>query len=346
MTVLVTGATGFVGGAVADRLLAAARPVRVLVRNPETARVQSLRQRGAEIAIGDLTEPATLLPAVTGVEAVFHAAAHLGDAGPAADYQRVNVDGTRSLLAAAAASAVQRFVFVSSPSALMAPDGGDHYDIDESLPYPHTFFNHYCATKAAAEQLVLQHDSTMTCCALRPRAVWGPGDRRGPIAIVLDRLAHRRFPDLDPGHPVLASLCYLDHCVDAAVAALDAPGETVSGRAYFIADTEPVDIWPMLRDIAGRFDLPPPGPHLPLPAVTVAARIAELVWRLPVLAADRTPPVSRYTLALLTRSATYDNTAARRDLGFRPTVTRDEGIARLRSWIDEIGGVDALAVTG
>ena len=222
MTVLVTGATGFIGGAVADKLLAEGHAVRALVRDPAAPAVDRLRAAGAQITLGDLTDAASLAAAVEGTEQVFHAAARLGDAGRLAAYRAVNVDGTRALLSAAARAGVRRFVFVSSPSALMSPDGGDQVDIDESTPYPARYFNHYCATKAAAEELVLRAPAGMSTCALRPRAVWGPGDRGGPIATVLERLAKRRLPDLDPGRPVWVSLCYIDHCVDASLAALSA----------------------------------------------------------------------------------------------------------------------------
>lgn len=343
MTVLVSGATGFIGGAVATTLCAQGTQVRALVRNPGHPAVARLRNAGADIAFGDLTAPRTLADAARGTDAVFHAAAHLADTGPAETFRRVNVEGTRSLLAAAADAGVRRFVFVSSPSALMSPDGGDQIGIDERVGYPTRFFNHYCATKAQAEQLVLDADSTgMTTTALRPRAVWGPGDSRGPIAVVLTRLAAGRIPDLDPGHSVYASLCYIDHCVAAALAALTAPRDIIGGRAYFIADAQPVDIWPMLRDIAGEFGLAPPHPRLPPAAVTAAARVADVIWRLPALAHHRTPPVSAYTIALLTRTATYDTSAARRDLGVEPWISRAEGISRLHTWVDSIGGVAAL----
>lgn len=343
MTVLVTGATGFIGGALARRLLADGARVRVLVRDPASAGAADLCAAGAEFAHGDLTRPDSLDAAVAEITAIYHAAAHLGDAGPLAPYHDVNVGGTRNLRAAAERAGVERFVHVSSPSALMAPGDGDRLGIDESVAYPDSFVNHYSATKAEAEKVVLHSDSPMVRCVLRPRAVWGPGDRRGPIAILLDRLARGRLPDLDPGRPVWSSLCYIEHCVDASVLALGGPGDIIDGRAYFIADADPVDIWPTIRVLARVFGVGEPGPRLPPQLVSAAAKAAEILWRLPFFADDRTPPVSPYTLALLTRSATYDIGAARRDLGFEPRVTRDAGIAALYDWVESIGGLGALA---
>ncbi|MFD5174387.1 NAD-dependent epimerase/dehydratase family protein [Nocardia sp. NPDC058379] len=335
MTVLVTGASGFVGGAIVRALLARGVPVRAMVREPSSA------PAGAEVAVADLADTAALARAVTGVRAVVHAAALLGEFGRPAEFFAVNVAGTDRLMQEAAAAGAERFVFIGSPSALMAPDGGDQLEIDETTPYPARFLNSYCETKAVAEQLVLAADTpTFTTCSLRPRAVWGPGDRRGPIAQILAKLRAGRLPDLSGGREVRASLCYIDHLVRAVELALEA--EKIGGRAYFVADAEPVAVWPTMAAVARRFGLAPPSVVVPAPVLGGALATIETVWRIPAVAQRWTPPLSRYAVALVTRSATYDLTRAERDLGYQPTVPFAEGLDRFHAWVTETGGLDRL----
>ncbi|MEV6214168.1 NAD-dependent epimerase/dehydratase family protein [Nocardia sp. NPDC051833] len=335
MTVLVTGASGFVGGAIVRALLARGMPVRAMVREPSSA------PAGAEVAVADLADTAALARAVTGVRAVVHAAALLGEFGRPAEFFAVNVAGTDRLMQEAAAAGAERFVFIGSPSALMAPDGGDQLGIDETTPYPARFLNSYCETKAVAEQLVLAADTpTFTTCSLRPRAVWGPGDRRGPIVQILAKLRAGRLPDLSGGREVRASLCYIDHLVRAVELALAA--EKIGGRAYFVADAEPVAVWPTMAAVARRFGLTPPSVVVPAPVLGGALAAIETVWRIPAVAQRWTPPLSRYAVALVTRSATYDLTRAERELGYRPTVPFAEGLDRFHAWVTEIGGLDRL----
>ncbi|MFF2085734.1 NAD-dependent epimerase/dehydratase family protein [Nocardia sp. NPDC058176] len=335
MTVLVTGASGFVGGAVVRALADQGVPVRAMVRDPASA------PQGVEVAVADLGDAAALARAVSGVRAVVHSAALLGEFGRPAEFFAVNVAGTDRLMQEAAAAGVERFVFLGSPSALMAPDGGDQIGIDETVPYPSRFLNSYCETKAVAEQLVLAADAPgFTTCSLRPRAVWGPGDRRGPIVQILAKLRAGRLPDLSGGRDVRASLCYIDHLVQAVGLALTA--ENVGGRAYFVADADPIPVWPTLNAVARRFGLAEPSLTVPAPVLGGALATIETLWRIPAVAQRWTPPLSRYAVALVTRSATYDITRAERELGYRPEVLFETGLEAFHSWVDEAGGLDRL----
>lgn len=337
MTVLVTGATGFVGGAIVAALARGGAKTRAMVRDPGRYRAPD----GVDVAVADLCDADAVTAAVAGVDTVIHAAALLGEFGRRSTFVDVNVNGTRRLAAAARAAGARRFVFVGSPSGLMSPDGGDQLDIDETVPYPTRFLNLYCETKAAAEQLVLAADEPeFTTCALRPRAVWGPGDRSGPVVQILAKLRAGRLPDLSDGRTVTASLCYIDHLVDAAIRATTA--ESVGGRSYFVADAVPVSVWPTLAELARRFDLEPPARRLSPAALRTLLAVVEALWRVPALSGRVAPPLSRYAVALVTRSATYDTTRAARDLGYRPTVAFADGVDRFHRWVTELGGLDAL----
>ncbi|WP_280487867.1 NAD-dependent epimerase/dehydratase family protein [Nocardia farcinica] len=342
MKVLVTGASGFLGGALVRRLVrSGAHEVTVLAR--PTSDLGGLGDALARVRVarGDLTDPASLAAAVVGAEVVVHSAARVDERGTRAQFERENVHGTEALLAAARAAGVTRFVFVSSPSALMDRDGGDQLDIDESVPYPRRYLNHYCATKAAAERLVLAANAPgFTTCALRPRAIWGAGDRSGPIVRLLTRTAQGRLPDLSGGRDVYASLCHVDNIVDACVKAMTA--DTVGGRAYFVADAERTNVWRFLAEVAERLGYRPPTRRPDPRVLRAAVTVIEALWRIPPIAARWSPPLSRYVVALMTRSATYDTSAAARDLGYRPIVDRDTGLTAFLDWLAAEGGVEAV----
>lgn len=340
MKLLVTGATGFLGSHIVDACLRQGDAVRVLARpSSDLGYLTSLP--GVEIVAGDLTSAASLRDAARGVDAVYHSAARVSDQGTRQQFLAANVDGTRALVDGARAGGVGRFVFVSSPSVVM--DDRDQIDIDERTPYPRRYLNLYSETKALAEQLVLAASGPgFVTCSLRPRAVWGPRDRTGWLPKMMAKIRAGRLPDMSAGGAVRASLCYAENAADACLLAARADAGAVGGKAYFITDGDSVDVWAFAAQMIELFGLPPLSRKVDPRVVRAVAGVVDAVWALPPLAARRAPPLSRYAVALLTRSATYDIGAARRDLGYQPRVDRPTGLARLKAWVDGNGGVDAL----
>ncbi|MFC9995384.1 NAD-dependent epimerase/dehydratase family protein [Nocardia sp. NPDC127526] len=333
MKALVTGASGFLGGALARRLVRDGEyEVAILARPTSNLRdLESVIDK-IEIITGDLADTDSLERAVAGVDVVFHSAARVDERGTREVFWAENVAATSRLVTAAQAAGASRFVFISSPSALMDRDGGDQVDIDESVPYPARYLNYYCETKAAAERLVLKANTDgFTTCALRPRAIWGAGDRSGPIVRLLDRAKAGTLPDLSGGKDVYASLCHVENIVEACVKA--AAGDNVGGKPYFIADAERTNVWPFLTQVAIELGYQPPRRKLDPRAVSAVVCVIENLRRIPYLATRWTPPLSRYSVAVMTRTGTYDTGAATRDFGYRPVVDRDSGMAQLQSWI-------------
>lgn len=340
--VLVTGASGFLGGALVRRLVRdGEHDVSILVR-----RTSNLNDLGADVdkvqlVYGDLTDPASLEQATRGVDIVFHSAARVDERGTRQQFWNENVRATERLLEAARRGGTARFVFISSPSAMMDYHGGDQLDVDESVPYPRRYLNLYAETKAAAERAVLAADTEgFRTCALRPRAIWGAGDRTGPIVRLLGRTGAGTLPDLSFGRTVYASLCHVDNVVDACVKA--AASDAVGGKAYFVADAEKTDVWGFLGEVATRLGYQPPTRRPHPRVINAAVRVIETIWRIPAIATRWSPPLSRYTVALLTRSATYDTTAAARDFGYRPVVDRDSGLTAFLAWLETQGGAVEL----
>ncbi|MFD8395793.1 NAD-dependent epimerase/dehydratase family protein [Streptomyces sp. NPDC059680] len=337
MKVLVTGASGFLGGHIVDGALRAGQQVRVLVRRGSD--ISRLRDLDVELAYGDLEDADSLHRATDGVDVVHHSAARVASHGTRAQFWGANVTGTERLMEAARSSGVRRFVFISSPSAVMDPKDGDRLGVDESVPYPGSYFNHYCETKAAAERLVrAANQRDFTTVTLRPRGIWGPRDYSGFLPMVIARLAAGTFPDLIGDRQVYASLCHCDNAVAAALLAATAPAERVGGKVYFVADRDPVEAQDLIERLTELFGGSPPTRRIPLALLEAVAGAVDLVWKIPVIAAHKTPPLSRYSLALLTRSSTYDTTAAQRDLGYIPVTDLGTGLLGLKAWVESMGG--------
>ncbi|MFE3546374.1 NAD-dependent epimerase/dehydratase family protein [Nocardia sp. NPDC059177] len=345
MKILVTGASGFLGGALVRALVAeGTHDVSILVRRTSVLDDLGAALDEVEVVYGDLTDAASLVAATAGRDVVVHSAARVDERGTRDRFWAENVRATELLLDAARRGGAGRFVFVSSPSALMDRDGGDQREVDESLPYPRHYLNFYSETKAAAERAVLAADAPgFTTVALRPRAIWGAGDRSGPIIRLLGRTAEGRLPDLSAGRAIEASLCHVDNIVHAC--RLAATADILGGKAYFIADAEQTDVWRFLGDVAEELGYAAPS-RRPNPRVLAAVVTAiETVWRIPAVANRWSPPLSRYAVALMTRTATYDTSAARADLGYAPVVDRETGLLRFLRWLDAQGGIETLTRT-
>lgn len=337
MKVLVTGATGFVGGAASAALAARGDHVRGLVRGGHADRLPA----GAEPAHGELADNEALNRACEGMDVVVHSAALLSGFGDPKRLWETNTHGTRRLLDAARSQRVRAFVFIGTPSALQDADGGDQIGVDESVPYPQRYLNLYAQTKAEAEKLVLAANSSdMRTCSLRPRAVWGPGDRSGPLPHLLAKMRGGWLPNLGKDKKVLLSMCYIDSIAHAIVSATTA--EAAAGKAYFVADPEPVDIWAFLAEFAALFGISPPRRGVPQVALNPILAVVEALWRIPAVARRGDAPLSRYTVATLSRSVVYDTSAAQRDLGLDPKLDRAAGVERYRAWVREHGGIDAV----
>jgi nucleoside-diphosphate-sugar epimerase len=322
MDVLVTGATGFIGGHLARRLAEQGHRVRVLVRRA----VPTLETLGMVPYRGDVRRPASLRMAVAGAQVIYHLAA-LRDCCdvPWSHCYAVNVAGTEYLLDAAAKAGVERFVYCSSVGVARAPG---QRDADETLPYlAPTSQVAYHRSKAEAEQLVLDaaRENRIAAVGVRPVITYGPEDETGMVTRLLTLVAHRHFLMIGDGKNHL-DLAYIDDVVDGMVFAAE---RGKSGRVYILSSPQPR---PMreIADLAGRVthcEVPPF--HVPVWAARTAAGTVEKVWRL----LGRRPPLTRDAVATLTVDRGFSHMRAQTELGYRPQVNLEDGFQRTAAWL-------------
>lgn len=324
--IAVTGAGGFVGGAVARALLARGERVRAIQRSPAPA----LQALGAEVVQADLADREATLRALAGCDAVLHVAAKAGVWGPYEAFARANIDATDNVLQACRTHGIGRLVYTSTPSVVHA--GGDVEGADESAPYGSHAVSAYAATKTIAEQRVLQAASpTLLTVALRPHLVWGPGDPQ-LTARVIARARSGRLRLVGGGHKRIDAT-YMDNAADAHLCALDAlqPGAACVGKAYFVANNEPMPQKQLIDGMLAAAGLPPCTKSLPLWAAVAAGGVLEAVWTL--TGRDDEPLLTRFVARQLGTAHWYNLQAAQRDLGYVPRVSTEEGLRRLAaSW--------------
>ncbi|TFC99443.1 NAD-dependent epimerase/dehydratase family protein [Cryobacterium sandaracinum] len=321
MRVLVTGASGFLGRAVAAEIAAAGHEVRAFQRRPSGV-------PGVTDLLGSVTAPAEARRAVTGMDVVVHLAAKVSLAGSPAEFAAVNVGGTRTLLAAAADAGASRFVFVSSPS--VAHTGASIVGSDAEPADPAEARGPYARTKAEAELVALAADSAaLRVVAVRPHLVWGPGDTQ-LVARIVERARAGRLPLLGHG-AALIDTTYIDNAATAIAAALD-QADAVHGRSYVITNGEPRPVAELLAGMCRAAGVPAPAWRVPAGVARGAGALIEAAWRIRPGADE--PPMTRFLAEQLSTAHWFDQRRTRSELRWTPAVSLDEGFRRLAASYD------------
>lgn len=328
MKALITGGGGFLGGAIVRALLERGDSVNTLQRGhyPE------LQRPGITVYRSDITDKDTVINAGKGCDVVFHVAAKTGVWGRYRDYYQTNVIGTEGIIEACLKNGSKRLVYTSSPSVVF--HGGDEENINESAPYPQRYLNHYQATKAQAERKVLAANcKELATVALRPHLIWGPGDPH-LIPRIIDRARSGRLRLVNTRSKRVDST-YLDNAVSAHLLAADVlhPGSHCSGKAYFISNGEPIPMTELVNRILAAANMPPNSKTVSPHVLYFAGAVSEIIYKL--FAIQHEPMMTRFIARQLTCSHWYDLTAARRDFGYNPQISIEEGMRRLAQALND-----------
>jgi nucleoside-diphosphate-sugar epimerase len=328
---LVTGGGGFLGFAVCERLRKRGDAVVSFSRH----RYPELEKIGVDQITGDIRDPAAVAEACREKDVVFHVAARPGVWGPSAEYAAVNVNGTKHVLAGCRRHRVSRLIYTSSPSVVF--DGTDMAGVDESVPYPTRYETAYPETKARAEKMVIaagREKAPMTI-SLRPHLIWGPRDNH-LVPRIIERAA--RLKRIGNGGNRVDTI-YIDNAADAHILAADrlAAAGMLSGNVYFISQDDPIPVWDMVDRILAAAGKPPVKRRVSFPAAWTAGLLLETVYR--VFRLNGEPPMTRFVAKELATTHWFDISAAKRDLGYAPKVSINEGLRRLAEWLKAGDGV-------
>ncbi len=330
MKALVTGGGGFVGQAIVRQLLARGDQVAVLGRG----RYPALEQLGVRVFRGDIREPEFLVRTSAGFDTLFHVAAKAGIWGRRREYEEINILGTDNVIRACLANRIKTLVYTSTPSVVFA---GNHIrGSDESLPLAQRFLCDYARTKAVAEQRVLGVDpADLKTCALRPHLVWGPGDPH-LVPRLLDRGRRGLLRRVGDGCN-LVDISYVENVAQAHLLAADNLRSiaTAAGRAYFISQGEPVNLWDWIKQLFCRAGIPPVEQQISFRAAYWAGALLEVYSRL--LGRREEPRMTRFLAGQLAKSHWFSIRRASEDLGYVPRISTSEGMDRLIDWLGQQG---------
>jgi nucleoside-diphosphate-sugar epimerase len=320
MRILVTGGTGFTGKALVRRLLALGHEV-VALDYKEGLKTAELRDWGAGVVLGSVTDAAVVRRAMEGIEVVHHLAAAFREMNvPDTYYWEVNVQGTRNVLDEALKQGVRKLVYCSTCGVhgnIDHPPGGEDAPIQPA--------DYYQRTKYEAEPLVRTfHQRGLPAAILRPAAIYGPGDPER-FLMIFRRVSRGTFPMFGKGRTLYHPL-YIDNLVDAFIAAMaDGVGD---GEAYLIADDEYLEIEDLVTRVGRALNVDVKIPHYPVWPVVAAGHVVEKACR----PFGITPPIFPRRVDWYRQNRAFKIDKAKRDLGYEPKVGIDEGLRRTADW--------------
>ncbi len=325
---LVTGGGGFLGKAIVKKLL----QQQVTVTSFSRQFYPELEKMGVKQIQGDLSSRRDVADALKGMDVVFHSAAKFGIMGPLKDYIPTNVTGTQNVIDGCLAHSVKQLIYTSSPSVIF--NDSDMENVDESVPYPDKYSMSYPETKAMAEKLVVKAaKKSLKAMIIRPHLIWGPEDNHMLPTLLSRAKRLKKVGKKD----YLVDTIYVDNAADAHILASEKLLEnpSLSGNIYFVSQDEPVAIWKIINAFFDAAGLPPMKGQVSEQTVYIAGTICEFVYKLFNIKSD--PPITRMGAKELSTHHWFNISKAKKELGYRPEVSTEEGLRRLKQWYSTLG---------
>ena len=317
---IVTGGGGFLGKALCVELKDLGYEVIALARGsyPE------LELLGITTRQCDISEPLdNFVDDFKDAEVIFHTAAKVKMWGDYKDFYKINVEGTKNLISMAKKSGIKKFIYTSSPSVIA--DGTNLKGINESYDYPKAHKANYPKTKAIAERIVLEENShEFKTVSLRPHLIWGPGDNNF-VPTILERAKAGKLVRVGNGKN-LVDLSFIDDCVSAHICALTAvdTNPKASGKAYFISQGEPVELWSWIDEVLVKNGQPKIKKSIPFMVAYNLARLLEGVYKLFSIKSE--PPLTKFLVSEMATDHYFDISRAKKHLGYEPKYSISEAI--------------------
>ena len=319
--VFVTGGSGYIGRNILRTLSRAGHRVTALARSAASADV--VANLGAEPVLGDLSDIEALRKGMSSAVYLIHAAADTdhGLASPAQEH--ANLQGSRNVYAEASRAGVRRALHLSTEAVLLS--GQAMANIDETTPFPEAPAGGYSKTKAEAERIALEHSGdSLEVVVVRPRFVWGRDDTTA-LPQLIEAARSGKLSWIGGGHYKM-STTHIANAVHGMMLALE---HGRAGEVYFVSDGEPVEFRDFITKLLATQGVEAPTREIPRWLVAPAVRLGDWLGRMTTGAIQG--PMSWQEYAVLGVEVTLNIDKARRDLGYSPVISREEGLAELHS---------------
>tara|TARA_B100000686_G_C16784812_1_gene974498 strand:- start:930 stop:1922 length:993 start_codon:yes stop_codon:yes gene_type:complete len=326
MHALVTGGGGFLGSGIVYALLKDGYYVSVIGRGAYPHLPQSVK-----LLKGDIRDFEFVNNSLKNIDVIFHTAAIPGIWGPAKEFYSINVQGTENIIKACRKNRVPKIIFTSSPSVVFGQSSLE--GVDESTPYPKTYLCEYSRTKALAEKIIVNaNDSNLSTVAIRPHLIWGPGDPH-LVPRILEKAGKNRLVKVGEGKNRV-DIIYIDNAVSAHLKAGEAltPNGNVAGKTYFVSDGEPVILWDWIDQLLKRVGKPMISGKISYDNAMRLGGLMEMAYG--VLRIKGEPPMTRFLASQLAKSHYFNISRAKKDFGYKPLVSPQEGMDRLINSLD------------
>lgn len=324
MNMLVTGGTGFLGKALARRLIKEGHHVTIIGRNEQIG--QQLTIEGMTFIQADLSDEEAMRQACQRMDYVFHCGALSSPWGKYHDFYQTNVIGTKNIIAGCKEHHVKRLIHVSTPSIYAYYTNREN--ITEDSPLPKEMINHYAQTKYLAEQEIDKaHENGLPVITIRPRAIFGPEDNA-----IIPRLIEANdkigVPIINEGK-ALIDFTYIDNVVDALLLCKKSPVQTL-GKKYNITNGHPMLFRDVLETLFKSLHIKWKKRKMNYHLIFLLAWCMEVFHKLFI--PKKEPVLTRYTVSVLSHTQTLNISAAKKDLGYEPRISIDEGIEEFSKW--------------
>lgn len=324
--IVVTGASGFLGGRVAAYFAETYPEAQIVATSRSNAKKSSLVLKGCDYINGDLTNFEFCKFLTEEATAIIHCAALSSPYGRYTDFYNSNIVATQTLLNAAIENRVNKFIYISTPSIYVTLN--DRFDVKESDELPKKSVNHYAATKLEAERFVLsQNGKQISTLAIRPRAIIGAED-----TVIFPRV----FEAYNKGKLKIVgtgnNLCDLTcarNVIEAIVCGLNAPKSSF-GEAYNVTDGEAVDFWSTLNYALSTLGYQKVTKRVSKNIAMKAATMVETIYK--IFYPSKEPAMTKYGIAILADNFTLNINKAKEKLGYKPVMTTQEGIDEFIEW--------------
>ena len=324
---VVTGATGFLGGVLAKRLVSLGYQVVALGRNK--IKGKELQELGINFIDCDLDDKLKLEHIIKNADFVVHCAAKSSPWGRYNDFYKSNVIGTKNIIDVCLNNNINRLVYISSPSIYFNLQ--DEFDITEDFEYTNKPINNYIKTKIIAETLIDDaFQKGLDIITLRPRAIFGIGD--SAIFPRLIRTNNKKFIPITTNKDILMDLTYIDNVVDAILLAIFAD-KKYSGQKYNITNDEHIYLHKTIKKIITELNYEYKTKKIPYNLLKFISILTDKLYS--IFLPNKEPAITPFSLGVLSFNQTFDITKAKNELRYIPKISIDEGLAHVIKYYKE-----------